>query len=246
MSCCLLDHFPVELIHYLFNYFSTHEIFYTFTNVSAYIDDVLRSYSNYSINFKSISRKDFEIVCQRILPDQVISLTLSDDEETPGQVERFLSRFQINQFTRLRSLTIIDVGADYWEEIMTKLVDLHELCSFIYEPTSTIHSWLCEISDENVTELDQRLFHSYAPVLPQLNRLKLSHGDFLGSVQFRSLRHLIIRKCRSDILQRISHAAPQLKSLELALECNLSNNEFHFSFEQLNRLILRIEGKITD
>jgi len=243
MACCLLDVFPVELIHHLLNYFSAYEIFYTFTNVSSYIDNVLLVYSNYCVNFKSVTKKEFEFVCQRIIPDQVISLTLSDNELTPGQVELFLSRFQINQFIRLRSLTLIDVGPDFWEAIVTKLIDLKNLRSFFYDSSSKTDAWISRISYDNVNVLDKRLFNSYSSVLPQLNRLKLAHGDFLASVQFPYLRHLIIKECKPDIIKHICCVAPQLKSLETEFRYDELDTELSFPFSQLNRLILRIGGK---
>jgi hypothetical protein len=243
MACCLLDVFPVELIHHLLNYFSAHEIFYTFTNVSSYIDHVLLAYSNYCVNFKSVTKKEFDFACQRIIPDQVISLILSDNEDTPGQVELFLSRFQINQFTRLRSLTLVDVGPDFWEPIVTKLIDLKDLRSFLYDAPNRSDSWISKIAYEDITELDKQLFNSYGGVLPQLNRLKLSHGDFLASVQFPYLHHLIIKGCKSDIIKQICCAAQQLKSLKTEFRHYQSNTEFSFPFAQLNRLVLQIEGK---
>ncbi len=243
MAYCLLDILPVELIHHLLNHFSAHEILYTFTNVSSYIDDVLLKYSNYCVNFKSVTRKEFESVCQRIKPDQVVSLTLSDDEYTPGLVELFLFRFEINQFTRLRSLTLVEVGPDFWEPIMTKLIDLKNLRSFIYDSSGSNDSSASKICYDDTVKLDKRLFDIYGPVLPQLNRLKLSHGDFLSSVQFPYLRHLIIQKCKANIMKHICCAAPQLKSLEADLQCDRSNPEFTFPFDQLTRLVLRITGE---
>jgi hypothetical protein len=244
MACCLLDCFPVELVHHLLNYFSAHEIFYTFTHVSSYIDNVLNAYSSYRVNFESITKKEFDSVCQRIVPKQVISLTLSDDENTPGQIELFLSRFQINQFTRLCSLTLIDVGPDFWEVIMTKLIDLKNLRSFIYIALDRTDSWISKIPYGRVIELDKCLFDSYGSVLPQLNRLSLSHGRFLASIQFPYLHHLIMKQCTADILEHICCAAPQLKSLNMGLQHHKSRAKFVFPFGQLNRLICRItEGE---
>jgi hypothetical protein len=204
---------------------------------------VLLVYSNYCVNFKSVTKKEFEFVCQRIIPDQVISLTLSDNELTPGQVELFLSRFQINQFIRLRSLTLIDVGPDFWEAIVTKLIDLKNLRSFFYDSSSKTDAWISRISYDKVNVLDKHLFNSYGSVLPQLNRLKLSHGDFLVSVQFPYLRHLIIKECKLDIIKHICCVAPQLKSLETEFRYDELDTELSFPFSQLNRLILRIGGK---
>jgi hypothetical protein len=243
MAYCPLDILPVELIHHLLNYFLAHEILYTFTNVSSYIDNVLLNYSNYCVNFKSVTRKEFESVCQRIKPNQVVSLTLSDDEDTPGQVQLFLSHFQINQFTRLRSFRLVEVGPDFWEPIVTKLIDLKNLRSFIYDSSGSIDSWVSKICFDDAIKLDKRLSGSYGPVLPQLNRLRLGHGDYLPSVQFPYLRHLILQECKANIMKHICCAAPQLKSLETELQWDRSKTEFSFSFNQLNRLVLRAKGE---
>jgi hypothetical protein len=243
MAYCLLDNLPVELIHHLLNYFSAYEIFHSFTNVSSYIDHILSAYSSYSVNFKSITKKEFDFVCHRIIPEQVISLTLSDHKDTPGQIERFLSRFQINQFIGLRSLTLINLKADYWEIVMTKLIHLKNLRSFIYISLDNSNSWNCEISYGDLNKLDKRLADIYSPVLPQLTRLRLAHGRFLASVQFLYLRHLIFDQCTDKIIKYICYAAPQLRSLETKLQLNESNTEFVFPFGRLNRLILQIVGK---
>lgn len=242
MVYCLLDTLPVELVHHLLKYFSAYEIFNTFSNVSSYIDNVLLTYSNYCVNFKSVAKKEFDFVCQRIIPDQVIQLTLSDDECTPGQVELFLSRFQINQFTNLRSLTLVEVGSDFWESIITKLIDLKNLRSFFYDSSNRTDTCVNKLSYDDIVVLDKQLFNSYSPILPQLNRLKLSHGDFFSSVQFPYLRHLILKDCKIDILKHICSAAPQLKSLQIELKYYQSCTEFCFLFDQLNRLVLRING----
>jgi len=242
MTDCLLDIFPVELIHHLLNYFSAHEIFYTFTNVSFYIDNVLLIYSSYRLNFESIKKKEFDLVCQRIIPNQVISLTLCDNENTPGQVELFLSRFQINQFTRLHSLTLIDVAPDFWEPIVTKLVELKNLRSFFCHFSDRADSWSSKIPSDDVHQLDMNLFDSYSPILSQLNRLKLAHGEFFKSVQFPYLLHLIIETCSVDTIKYICRVAPRLKSLDTGFRHEKSSAELVLPFGQLNRLVLRIEG----
>ena len=69
----LLDIFPLELTYRLFNHFCFHEIFYRFTNVSCYIDNILVTYRNHCVNFKS---RQFELICKQILSEDVVSLIL--------------------------------------------------------------------------------------------------------------------------------------------------------------------------
>ncbi|CAF0936102.1 unnamed protein product [Adineta steineri] len=242
MSHSSIDIFPVELIYQLLNYFSAHEIFHTFTNISSYIDNVLLDYSNYRLNFKSITKKEFDLVCQRITPSHVISLTLCDNENTPGQIELFLSRFQLNQFTRLCSLTLIDIGPDYWESIVTNLNDLKNLRSFFCYSMSKTDTWISKISYDNIIQLDLHLFNNYSLIFPHLKWLRFTHGYFLNSIQFPYLLHLILRSCTIDTMTNICHAAPNLKSLTTVLKLNESDSNFILPFNQMNRLTLHTEG----
>ena len=167
MSISQLDALPVELVHHLLNYFSAHEIFYTFHNVTSYIDAVLLNYADYRVNFKSISRTNFDLICQHIIPSHVIALTLSDNEMTPGLINLFLSRFQITQFTQLRSLTLIEIGLDFWENIVSELTALKYLQSFSVFRSKRTSRWVSNIPNDDETQLDNKdFFNSYAPMLP--------------------------------------------------------------------------------
>lgn len=242
MSSCPLDIFPVELLHNIFSYFSSHEILRTFSDVSPYLDAVLLAYPCYRVNFKSIRRTDFDLICQRISPNQVISLTLSDDKNTPGQIQLFLSRFQIDQFIHLRSLTLIDIGCDFWEPIVSKISQLNSLVSFSYIVPTRSEPWVSVLSGTEITKLDKHLFDIYSPVLPKLNRLRLLHGNYFTSTQFPCLRQLTLERCSSDTLKHLCSAAPQLESLDIELQLFRSKQTFIYPFAHLNRLVLKITG----
>jgi hypothetical protein len=96
------DRLSVELLHIVFTYFWAHKILYCFSNISDHIDAVLLMYSLYRINFQSILKCHFDMICRQIKIHQIILLILSDDGDTPGQSEVFLSLFHIEQLTRLR------------------------------------------------------------------------------------------------------------------------------------------------
>ncbi|CAF3829748.1 unnamed protein product [Rotaria sp. Silwood1] len=211
-------------------------------NVSSYLDAVLITYSNYYVNFKSISKPNFDLICKHIVPDRVIGLILSNDEDTPGLAELFLTYFQINQFTHLQSLTLFDIGPHLWENIIQSMVELKNLRSFFYTQPSRINSWISDITGFDLNQLDSRLFNIYGPILPQLCRLKLSHGDFLNSIQFPQLQHLILERSSVDIVKHISSVATRLKSLETKFELDDSTTQFLYPLTQLKRLVLEIEG----
>jgi hypothetical protein len=207
---------------------------------------VLAVYSNYRINCKAITRANFDLVCQYIIPDQVIALTLANDEDTPGLIDLFLSRFRINQFTRLQSLRMIEIGADFWENIITQMVELKYLQSFCYFPCNRGDRWICKLPSDDVTQLDKSLFNTYAPLLPQLYKLRLCHGDYLNSIQFPHLHHLILERSSVNLIKYICSVAPQLKSLVTSFSDDVLITELIFPLPQLNRLVLHIQGKNSE
>ena len=123
------DYIPVELLHSLFDYFLAHELLHSFCYVSDYVDGVLRSYSKYRWNFRSIGKCNFDLVCNYSRPEQVISLVLADDKDTPGLSRLFLSRFRIEQFIQLRALTLISLDLDVSTLILSYLNQLPHLRS---------------------------------------------------------------------------------------------------------------------
>ncbi|UJR16992.1 hypothetical protein I4U23_003890 [Adineta vaga] len=130
----LLDQFPVEIIFDVFKYFTASEILYSFYNFSRYLRQCIRSYQKYKINFTSISKNEFDQICKIIRPDQILALTLSDDEETPGQTALFFTRFPRfeQQFIRLECLHIRN-----FEEFpgLSQMESLHTLSiDFIHWP----------------------------------------------------------------------------------------------------------------
>jgi phage-related holin len=85
----IFDQLPAELLHTLFTYFFASELFLTFYNINDYVNATLQSYSIYQLDLKSHFRR----ICRYVHPEQVISLILSDSNDTPGLSELFFSRF---------------------------------------------------------------------------------------------------------------------------------------------------------
>ncbi|CAF0745360.1 unnamed protein product [Adineta ricciae] len=242
MTACRLDGLPVELIHNLFGYFAAHEIFSIFSNVSLYLNGIINGYTSYHVNFQSINRTDFDLACQHIVPSQVVSMTLSNDEHTPGLMKIFVSRFQLSQFTRLKSLKLIEIGAEFWECIMTKLVELKDLRTLLYINPNRLDEWVSKVCSKTITKLDESLAKIYAPILPQLIRLRLSHGNYLKLVQLSNLRHLVLNQSDGALLRHISFAAPQLRSLDLSVFYEESYPEIIYPLPQVTRIVLDVQG----
>ena len=79
-------------------------------------------YQNYKINFQSISKNEFDCVCNRINPENIIELTLSDDEQTPGQIKYLIDNYPLNQLNRLIQLKLIQINENDLEKILKYFV----------------------------------------------------------------------------------------------------------------------------
>jgi hypothetical protein len=203
MPVCHLDFFPVELLYIIFDHLWAHEIFYSFLSISDYLDSIMLSYNRYSLNFQSILKKHFDLVCRHIQPHQVISLTLSDSDDTPGQTQLFLSFFSMNQFTRLRALTLVEID----DESRSLFIDLHELESLIS------------------LELELKFYLPYHKIAPQIKRLILN--DPIGSYfnvktsifgnSLPHLDHLTLPYCSCTQLRQILYLIPTLRLFKTSI-----------------------------
>jgi hypothetical protein len=113
-----------ELILDLFEFLDTNHLLQAFFGLNTRFNQLLLTkFRSYRLDFRSISKHDFEIVCQQYLPiiiDRIISLNLSDNEETPNLPKIFLSHnFTINQFIYLKSFSLYYIQSF---EILNQLI----------------------------------------------------------------------------------------------------------------------------
>lgn len=215
----MFDRFPTEILHTVFEYFSASELFLSFYDLSQYVNGSLGSYSSYRFNCQSILKTQFRQICLHVRPEQVISLTLSDGDQTSGQTEVFFRQYQIEQFTRLRSLTLIDIEFNSIPAIFTNLPQLPELRSFIFNARSVRRTYgPFDINIiQKLKDINTLLRETYARLFPRLYFLSLKGGWVFGSVPLSQLLYLELDQCPVDKLAIITHLAPQLKSLEVSL-----------------------------
>lgn len=235
---CLLDRLPVELLHTIFNYFTTTDIFFTFFNLSNYLDSTVCSYPNHHFHCRSIRRSHFQLVCQHIRPEQVISLVLSDANDTPSLSKLFFTYFRMEQFIRLQSLTLLEIEHDSLDSIFPNLHKLAQLRAFSFN----YQLIRCEYSFQN----PQNSFvvkDDYIKPLSQLNRLHLYNSILLPLTNFSYLRHVKIEECFAHEFQRILQYSSRVTSL--SVNVNLSNSVFNFILpnNRLRELRLKIKSK---
>ncbi|CAF1084406.1 unnamed protein product [Rotaria sordida] len=103
-----------ELLLDIFQYIDAIHLFHAFHGLNNRFDKLLfTKFKIYNLDFRSISKYNFENFCQQYLPsiiNQIISLHLSDNEETPNLSKIFLSyNLTINQFINLKSLSLYNI-----------------------------------------------------------------------------------------------------------------------------------------
>jgi hypothetical protein len=208
------------------------DVIWSFYNVSPYLNAVLNSYSWHTFNFQSISKCRLDFICNHLELRRIISLTLSDDFKTPGQVQLFFNRFNLRDFINLRFLTLLSVTNDDIYPILSDLAKLKYLTSLFTQ---------CRLSQPLL--LGQTLNQ-----LKSLRSLSVSYGDiFDHNVTFplHNLKILDAGTCHFLELRRLQMIVPSLVSLKIILQANhqlqlLSDGNIWSCLERLN---LTLNGK---
>ena len=122
MSASTFDSLPVEILHRVFDHLDVQTIIFSIRYVCKQLYLITDSYNRYNFNFKSIAKPLFRIICRLIPFENVIALTLSDEDKTRGQIKLFLSLYNIEQFARLESLTLLEIDYDYLNSFLKYIV----------------------------------------------------------------------------------------------------------------------------
>ena len=130
-----LEFLPNELILELFNYFDGIDLLRAFYDLNRRFNYLLyKQFRFYSFKFHSKSKRNFDMICYQHLPfmaDRVISLTLSNDADTPEQINLFFSYIQsFNQFTYLQSLSLSTIRS--YQTLIKLITECQHLSNLNY------------------------------------------------------------------------------------------------------------------
>ncbi|CAF4039103.1 unnamed protein product, partial [Rotaria sp. Silwood1] len=111
------------LIHKIFDNLNAETILFTMRCVCKRFYDIVNAYNRYELDFRYISKSDLPLLARIIDPKNIISLTLSNETKRFKQHRLFLQHFHIDQFIRLRSLSLFDdePSVDYQFQNVTNL-----------------------------------------------------------------------------------------------------------------------------
>ncbi|CAF0763463.1 unnamed protein product [Rotaria sordida] len=199
MSTSSLYVLPSELLHRIIDYIDTETVFFSFRNVCKHFYTIVNTYNQYQLDFRLITKPKFCFIRHFIQPENVISLVLSDGHKTSGQIKLFLSLFNISLFTRLRSLTLIQVSESdsivYLQHISTcSLVSLSIDYRNMPRPITTTDDFL----STNLEKLrNLRKF--------ELSVSRLTIDNMQYPIQHMKLTECILNKSIFDILLHFPH-----------------------------------------
>ena len=92
----------------------------------------------YCLNFHSVTKQNLDRICRQFLPkmlDRIVTLHLSDDDDTPNQITQFFSYgFSLLQMTHLTTLSIFHLRrAEILNKILSQLFRVRQLTSLKIE-----------------------------------------------------------------------------------------------------------------
>ncbi|CAF1104696.1 unnamed protein product [Rotaria sordida] len=124
-----IDILPVEILHRIFDNLDAQTILFSIRPVCRLFRAVVNTYDRYVFDFKFISKSNFHLLCRLINPQNIISLTLRDNEYTLDQIALFISLVRLRQLTRLHSITFFDIE-EFQLNMILKRINLNLLTSF--------------------------------------------------------------------------------------------------------------------
>jgi hypothetical protein len=225
---------PIELHHRILDELDARSILLSLSSVCTQLRTVTRSYERFVLNLRSISKPDFHLLCNVIRPENVISLILSDDEETPNQFKLFLSIFDIRQFTRLRSLSLFLIHDEHLDTFLNHAINCSLISLSIERPRTQTHR--------------STTLNLLSSIMTQYTLRKLTCTvDLLSTDRFKwplrcTVKHLTIDRCTRKQLCAILRHLPTLRTIVMRsfnLDINDECDYLSTAYPQLTSLTMK-------
>ncbi|CAF1194965.1 unnamed protein product, partial [Rotaria sordida] len=224
---------PVEMLHYIFDNLDTQTILYSIRPLSRLFRSVVNTYNRYVLDFNFISKSSYYLICQLIHPQNIISLTLSNNERISDRIDLFILLVDLRQFTGLRSFTLLDIDESRLNFIL-KRINLNLLTSFSF----------------NIKKYDDRLIETAAALLSStiarkaLRKLEFDTCDRIPNISWpiNYITEYLTPNNRINIddLYKILQYSPYLHTLIMNdIPKGVINNLTSIYFRQLTSLSIK-------
>ena len=230
---------PNEIILDIFEYVDGINLLRGFSELNSRLNKLLNIFfQSYHLDFRSISKNTFNIICQKYLPlilNKTISIHLSDDDETPNLPEIFLSYHF--QFLHLQSLSLYSIRSiEILNQIILQCHHIKQLkiiqCFFNNEENDLFNNiWnLSKLIDCQIDDmLSKGICFS-----------KLSNVSY--SIKYLSIKNIT---CDFRSLSYVFQHTPCLRRLSTTIKCTEKNEKLPIIVPHLSKLTLSFHGSLS-
>jgi hypothetical protein len=224
-----------ELILDIFEYFNSIQLLYTFHGLNNRINELLQLYfQTFPLDFRSVSKQDFDIICQKTLPlitDHITSIHLSNDDDTPDEPNLFFSYgFHFQQFPKLQSISLYHIHS---MDLINRII--LDCSNLIYLNLNKCH--FDEICMNNIWNLPKlkSFYLDNDIVTPSPTRTSSSLQDLSIQNDLFSLNYLI----------SLFKYTPNLQNLNIRITDTSDGEQIPFIIPLLTKLKLYFKGTLS-
>ncbi|CAF1494086.1 unnamed protein product [Adineta ricciae] len=238
-----LESLPNEIVLILFENFSLFELFQYFRGLNSRFSNLLyQEFYKFQLDLRSLSKTRFEQICQAYVPsirNQIVSIHLSNDSETPQAIQLFLSQgYKLRQFIHLAALLISNLPSkEAVDEIMNECSHLSHLRHLTIEGIAA------------VSENDKQNVFNQVWSLPKLESVRLSISSSAGSfcnstVISKSLKYLNIQQNTYSLatFADLCHHTPNLRHLSGSFTVEYYESQILKPINSITRLNIAFQG----
>ncbi|CAF1394767.1 unnamed protein product [Rotaria magnacalcarata] len=126
----LLD-LPVEILHFILDHLDTPTIFRSLRSASRQLHAIVNAFDRFELDLSYVAKCHLEFISDLIRTENITSLIFSfANNEEAVNADLVLSIFSTRQFTRLRSLTLLEINKVELLDLLLQHVNLMSLVSF--------------------------------------------------------------------------------------------------------------------
>ncbi|CAF3774879.1 unnamed protein product [Rotaria sordida] len=234
-----------ELLLDLFEFFDTYYLLHAFFGLNHRFNQLVYIHFRiHQLNFQSISKEHFDLVCQKYLPliiDKITSIRLSN-EETPNLPELLLTRgFTLDRFIHLQSLSLYKIHSlDTLIQITSQLQHLHYLTHFMMIYCSV--SWWRDdagfVLFKNICNIPN-LTHCN---LSSIQTISIRFSEILivsSSIENLSMENIT---CNLHALSNLFKCTPHLQRLCTTVDLSSMDEQLEFVIPSIISLKLSFRG----
>ena len=175
-----------------------------------------------------------------MIADYITALRLSDDDDTPEEIDIFLSNPRaFHRFTQLKSLSLYHISSiETLKKLVKHFVHLRHLTHFYLIDCHVV------VQHKTLRDLINRIWR-----LPKLTHCDLDlhfqdNSDFtIPSIRSKSIEHLWIENIVFDFngFNRLFRSTPNLRHLIAGIDQMPENQQFPFFIESISSLALIVD-----